>query len=91
MLFILQALELLPPGIKIKDILVYLENVLELKSATKHRTQVLRNMLFSESLQVREIFFLIKNLYGNITTNFSMQSFDAFRPVKFSGYIPKGR
>lgn len=49
-----KALELLPPGIKIKDILVYLENVLELKSATKHRTQVLRNMLFSESLQVHE-------------------------------------
>ena len=47
-----QALELLPPSIKIKDVLVYLENVLELKSATKHRSQVLRNMLFSESLQV---------------------------------------
>ena len=49
---ILQALELLPPSIKIKDILGYLENVLELKSATKHQSQVLRNMLFSESLQV---------------------------------------
>ena len=49
---IFQALELLPPSIKIKDILGYLENVLELKSATKHQSQVLRNMLFSESLQV---------------------------------------
>lgn len=49
-----KALELLPPSIKIQDILTYLENVLELKSATKHRSQVLRNMLFSESLQVHE-------------------------------------
>lgn len=48
----LQALELLPPDTKIKDILTFMENVLELKAATKHQNRVLRNMLFSEALHV---------------------------------------
>lgn len=48
------ALELLPPDIRIRDILVFLENVLELKAATKHQNRVLRNMLFSETLRVHE-------------------------------------
>jgi len=51
-LVIFQALELLPPSTKIHEILGYLENVLELKAATRHRCQILRNMLFAESLQV---------------------------------------
>lgn len=49
-----KALELLPANTKIKDILGYLENVLELTASTKHHSQVLRNLLFSESLQVHE-------------------------------------
>ncbi|KAL4237860.1 Vam6/Vps39-like protein [Mactra antiquata] len=49
-----KALELLPADTKIKDILTFMENVLEMKAATKHQNRVLRNMLFSEALQVHE-------------------------------------
>ncbi|XP_052769246.1 vam6/Vps39-like protein [Mya arenaria] len=49
-----RALELLPADTRIVDILTFLENVLELKAATKNKNRVLRNMLFSESLHVHE-------------------------------------
>lgn len=49
-----KALELLPPDTKIRDILTFMENVLELKASTKHHNRVLRNMLFSETLHVHE-------------------------------------
>ncbi|KAL3874849.1 hypothetical protein ACJMK2_037811 [Sinanodonta woodiana] len=49
-----KALDLLPPTTKVKEILTYLENVLELKYATKHHCQILKSMLHAESLQVHE-------------------------------------
>ena len=48
----LQALELLPANTKVRDVLTFLENVLEGKATEKRENQVLRSLLYAEHLQV---------------------------------------
>ena len=48
----MQALELLPANTKVRDVLTFLENVLEGKATEKRENQVLRSLLYAEHLQV---------------------------------------
>ena len=52
----LQALELLPATTKVRDIVTFLENVLEDRAAQKRSSQVLRSLLYAEHLQVLNLF-----------------------------------
>jgi tetratricopeptide (TPR) repeat protein len=49
-----RALELLPPTTRVRDIVVFLENVLEDRATMKRSAQVLRSLLYAEHLQVQE-------------------------------------
>ncbi|XP_071079249.1 vam6/Vps39-like protein isoform X1 [Haliotis cracherodii] len=49
-----KALELLPPETRVRDILTYLENVMEHRAAQRRSDQVLKSMLYNENLQVQE-------------------------------------
>ncbi|XP_064600177.1 vam6/Vps39-like protein [Liolophura sinensis] len=49
-----QALEMLPANTEVKQILTYLENVMEEKAASKRSCQVLKSLLYAENLQVHE-------------------------------------
>ncbi|CAD5113361.1 DgyrCDS2533 [Dimorphilus gyrociliatus] len=48
-----KALELLPPATKLKDLKIFLENVLDHQAVYKRRCQLLRSLHFSEYLQVQ--------------------------------------
>ncbi|XP_023931071.1 vam6/Vps39-like protein [Lingula anatina] len=48
-----KALELLPTTSKVKEILVFLENVLEDRAAEKRNAQVLKGLIFQEHLMVQ--------------------------------------
>lgn len=50
-----QALEMLPANTEVKQILTYLENVMEEKAAGKRSCQVLKSLLYAENLQVSRI------------------------------------
>lgn len=56
----LQALELLPSSIEVREVYTFLLNVLEDKEKKRKNCQVLKSLLFAEHLQV-----------GTIQTNFS--------------------
>ncbi|KAL5008470.1 hypothetical protein ScPMuIL_014051 [Solemya velum] len=49
-----QSLELLPTTTLVKDILTYLQNIMEQRATTRRRCQVLKSMLYAENLQVHE-------------------------------------
>ncbi|XP_041353642.1 vam6/Vps39-like protein [Gigantopelta aegis] len=49
-----KALELLPATTRVRDILVYLENVMEHRASQHRQDQVLKSMLYAENLQVQE-------------------------------------
>lgn len=51
-----QALELLPSNTPIKDILTFLENVLENMASEKRQCRILRNLLYAENLKVSTVF-----------------------------------
>ena len=55
-IFSSQVLELLPPNTHLRDILTFLENVLESQAVERREGQVLRAMLYAENLQVRNIY-----------------------------------
>lgn len=48
----LQALELLPPSIQVREVYAFLLNVLEDKERKRKNSQVLKSLLFAEHLQV---------------------------------------
>lgn len=49
-----KALELLPHTTKLRDILTFLENVMENQAVRRRHNQVLKSMLYAENLQVTE-------------------------------------
>lgn len=49
-----KALELLPPDTKLRDILTFLENVMESQAVRRRSNQILKSMLYAENLQVTE-------------------------------------
>ncbi|RUS79603.1 hypothetical protein EGW08_012628 [Elysia chlorotica] len=49
-----KALELLPQTTKLRDILTFLENVMENQAVRRRHNQVLKSMLYAENLQVTE-------------------------------------
>ena len=51
----LQALELLPSSIEVREVYTFLLNVLEDKEKKRKNCQLLKSLLFAEHLQVRKI------------------------------------
>ena len=51
----LQALELLPSSIEVREVYTFLLNVLEDKEKKRKNCQVLKSLLFAEHLQVRKL------------------------------------
>lgn len=51
-MFFHQALELLPSTTKLRDILTFLENVMENQAIHRRNNQILKSMLYAENLQV---------------------------------------
>ena len=49
---VFQALELLPSTIRVRDILTFLENVLENIAAQRRHNQVLKSLSYAENLSV---------------------------------------
>ncbi|PVD26341.1 hypothetical protein C0Q70_14012 [Pomacea canaliculata] len=57
-----KALELLPSNTPIKDILTFLENVLENMASEKRQCRILRNLLYAENLKEKGKTFLSQSL-----------------------------
>ncbi|ESP01601.1 hypothetical protein LOTGIDRAFT_200189, partial [Lottia gigantea] len=62
-----KALELLPATTRIRDIVTYLENVMEHQASRRRQNQVLKSMLFAENLQIQEQRIYHQGIKVNIT------------------------
>ncbi|XP_059173340.1 vam6/Vps39-like protein [Physella acuta] len=62
-----KALEILPSGTKLKDILTFLENVMENQAVRRRSNQILKSMLYAENLQVTEHLIHKQSVKINVT------------------------
>ncbi|KAK6183438.1 hypothetical protein SNE40_010920 [Patella caerulea] len=62
-----KALELLPATTRVRDILTYLENVMEHQASRRRQNQVLKSMLYAENLQIQEQRIFHQSIKVNIT------------------------
>jgi len=62
-----KALELLPSDTKLRDILTYLENVMESQAAQRRSNQILKSMLYAENLQVTENLIQLQRVKVDVT------------------------
>ena len=53
--FVLQALELLPSSIEVREVYTFLLSVLDDKEKKRKNCQVLKSLLFAEHLQVKMV------------------------------------
>ncbi|XP_005090680.1 vam6/Vps39-like protein [Aplysia californica] len=62
-----KALELLPSDTKLRDILTFLENVMESQAVRRRSNQILKSMLYAENLQVTDQLIRRQSVKVNVT------------------------